>query len=133
MAKLLYGSYGHHPSGKQYVYFGGDNYRTGQNVVAPVTSPRTGKTYNTMFTIQRTSNVESDMAQGEISRLENGGIDIKTIGGRDVMNLPGASDWKSAKEWREWSNLTYEENIRQRLLQYQMPSSSNARNQLLSY
>ena len=51
--RLYYGGYGHHPSGKQYVYWGGNNLRTGQNVVAPVTNKWSGKTYNTMFTIMR--------------------------------------------------------------------------------
>lgn len=36
--RLYYGGNGHHPSGKQYVYWGNDNLRTGQNVVAPVTN-----------------------------------------------------------------------------------------------
>ena len=58
--KLLFGGYGHNPSttGKQYAYWGGDNYNVGQNVVAPVT--RYGKTYNTMFTIQNTYNPQSN-------------------------------------------------------------------------
>ena len=49
MTRLYYGQYGHTPSGKQYVYYGGDNYRTGDNVVAPVTNKKSGKTYNTML------------------------------------------------------------------------------------
>ena len=67
MARLVYGSYGHNPSGKQYVYWGSDNLRTGQSVLAPVTN--FGKTYNTMFTIQRTSSETSPMAQREANRL----------------------------------------------------------------
>lgn len=132
MAKLVYGSYGHNPSGKQYVYWGSDNLRTGQNVVAPVENH--GKIYNTMFTIQRTTNADSSMAQTEESRLSGQGISIKTIGGRDVLSLPGGKDWKSAKQWREWSDLVREETVSRRLMSYNAPKSNmNARNQLLSY
>lgn len=134
MAKLLYGGYGHGGSGKQYVYFGGDNYRTGQNVVAPVTNKWTGKTYNTMFTISRTSNVDSNMALGEISRLESQGIGIKTIGGRDVLSLPGGRDWSSASQWKQWSDLKREESVRNRLLSMSnRQDMTNAKNRLLSY
>ena len=133
MAKLVYGSYGHNPSGKQYVYWGSDNLRTGDNVVAPVENH--GKIYNTMFTIQRTTKADSSMAQGEQSRLNASGIFIKTIGGRDVLSLPGGREWKSAKQWREWSDLVREETITNRLRSYnkQNTINSNARNRLLSY
>jgi len=116
--RLYYGGYGHHPSGKQYVYWGGDNYRTGQNVVAPVTNKNTGQTYNTMFTIMRTSGETSQMAQTEADRLEtNKGINIKTIGGRDVLGeLPSGSQYESKAEWARASEQKYTENVRQRLL-----------------
>lgn len=113
--RLYYGGYGHHPRGKQYVYLGGDNYRTGQNVVVPVRQWKSGKLYNTMFTIQRSSNVDSKMSINEMQRLTNQGTSIKFIEGSNVMSLPGASDWKSAKQWKEWSNLVYEEEIKNRL------------------
>ena len=71
MTKLLYGSYGHHPSGKQYVYYGDDEHRVGQQVVAPVTNKWTNKTYNTMFTIQRTSKVDSKSSQNEIIKINS--------------------------------------------------------------
>ena len=116
MARLLYGGYGHHPHGKQYVYWGSDNNRTGQNVNVPVTNWRTGKTYNTMFTIQRTSG--STMGENEADRLKNKGIYIKSINGTDVMTLPGAQEWSSKKEWAEWSDLVHEENIKNRLAQF---------------
>lgn len=116
MAKLLYGGYGHHPSGKQYVYWGSDTNRTGQQVNVPVTNWRTGKTYNTMFTIQRTSG--STMGENEAERLNNKGINIKTINGTNVMTLPGAQDWSSKREWAEWSNLVREESIQNRLAQF---------------
>ena len=125
MAKLLYGSYGHHPSGKQYVYWGDDTNRTGQNLNVPVTNPRTGKTYNTMFTVQRTS--ASTMGQNEAERLANKGIAIKTINGTNVMTLPGAQDWSSKKEWAEWSNLVREESIQNRLAAFnQQPNNAEA-------
>ena len=114
--KLLYGQYGHHPSGKQYVYWGSDTNRTGQNVNVPVTNKRTGKTYNTMFTIQRTSG--STMGENEAERLANKGIFIKSINGTNVMTLPGAQEWSSKKEWAEWSNLVREESIQNRLAQF---------------
>lgn len=113
--RLYYGGYGHHPRGKQYVYLGDDNYRTGQNVVVPVRQWKSGKLYNTMFTIQRTSDVDSKMSINEMQRLTNQGTSIKFIEGSNVMSLPGASDWKSAKQWKEWSNLVYEEEIKNRL------------------
>lgn len=116
--RLYYGGYGHHPSGKQYVYLGDDNYRTGQNVVVPVRQWKSGKLYNTMFTIQRTSDVNSKMSINEMQRLTSQGTAIKFIENSNVMSLPGASDWKSAKQWKEWSNLVYEEEIKNRLKKY---------------
>lgn len=98
--KLLYGGYGHNPSttGKMYAYWGGDNYNVGQNVVAPVTNWKSGKNYNTMFTILSTYNPNSIPGQYE---LENNlrGIDLKTIGSKDVMQLPGAIGYGSKAEW----------------------------------
>lgn len=122
MAKLLYGSYGHHPHGKQYVYWGSDTNRTGQQVNVPVTNKWTGKTYNTMFTIQRTSG--STMGENEAERLQNKGIRIKSINGTDVMTLPGAQEWSSKREWAEWSNLVREESIQNRLAQFNKTSNS---------
>ena len=122
MAKLLYGSYGHHPSGKQYVYWGDDTNRTGQNLNVPVTNPRTGKTYNTMFTVQRTSG--STMGQNEAERLANKGIAIKTINGTNVMTLPGAQEWSSKKEWAEWSDLVREESIQNRLAAFNQQANN---------
>lgn len=125
MAKLLYGGYGFHPSGKQYVYWGDDTNRTGQNLNVPVTNPRTGKTYNTMFTVQRTS--ASTMGQNEAERLANKGIAIKTINGTNVMTLPGAQEWSSKREWAEWSNLVREESIQNRLKAFnQQPNNAEA-------
>ena len=103
--RLYYGTYGHHVSGKLYVYWGGDNLRTGQQVVAPVTNPRSGRTYNTMFTISRSQNQQN--AQGEVSRLNGEGIFIKTIGGRDVLSLPGGAPFNSAAEWARESEVRY--------------------------
>lgn len=130
MAKLYYGSYGHNPSGKQYVYWGGDNYRTGQHVVAPVTHWKSGKTYDTMFTIQRTSG--SEMGQNEAERLENQGIGIKTIGGRDVLSLPSGSQYQSKADWERSSNMRYEEAVRQRLMSYEKYDKDLARTRLLN-
>ena len=133
--RLYYGGYGHHPSGKQYVYLGGDNYRTGQNVVVPVRQWKSGKLYNTMFTIQRTSDANSKMSVNEMQRLTNNGTSIKFIKSSNVMTLPGAKDWNSAKQWKEWSNLVYEENNRNRLLtSYNSNNNTtSARNRLLGY
>ena len=103
--RLYYGTYGHHVSGKLYVYWGNDNLRTGQQVVAPVTNPRSGRTYNTMFTIARSQNQQN--AQGEVSRLNGEGIIIKTIGSRDVLSLPGGAPFKSAAEWARESEERY--------------------------
>ena len=132
MTRLYYGQYGHTPSGKQYVYYGGDNYRTGDSVVAPVTNHKSGKTYNTMFTIQRTTKVDSPMAESEIGRLESRGINIKSIGGRNVMDLPGATDWISARQWKQWADLVYEEEVTNRLMAYNTQAdTTEARNRLL--
>lgn len=115
MAKLLYGGYGHHPSGKQYVYIGSDDNRTGQNLVAPVTNRRINKTYNTMFTVMRTGKLDGQMAQAEIERLESKGIDIKDIRNANVLSLPGGKPFKSATQWKKYSNYVYSEKIKARL------------------
>ena len=103
--KLYYGSYGHHLSGKLYVYWGGDNFRTGQQVVAPVTNKQSGKTYNTMFTIVQSRSENN--AQEEVSRLSSEGISIKTLGGTDVLTLPGGKEFKTKKEWADRSEALY--------------------------
>ena len=114
--RLYYGGYGHHPSGKQYVYWGNDNLRTGQNVVAPVTNWRTGKTYNTMFTIMRTSKAGTNMAENEAQRLSQSGIGIKSIQGTDVLsNLKGGENYESKKEWKEASDNKYLARLSERL------------------
>lgn len=117
MAKLLYGGYGHHPHGKQYVYYGDDSHRAGQSVVAPVTNPRTGKTYNTMFTIQRTSKEDTKLSQNEIERLTNNGIFIKTIvPGLNLSTLPGSKPFDRKQEWKKYSDYVYHRKKRERLL-----------------
>lgn len=114
--RLYYGGYGHHPSGKQYVYWGNDNLRTGQNVVAPVTNWRTGRTYNTMFTIMRTSKAGTNMAENEAQRLFQSGIGIKSIQGTDVLsNLKGGENYESKKEWKEASDNKYLARLSERL------------------
>lgn len=97
--KLLFGGYGHNPShtGKMYAYWGGDNYNVGQNVVAPVEHWQSGKLYNTMFTIQSTYSSDSIPGRYELDKLQ--GIDLKTIGSKDVMQLPGASQYDSKAQW----------------------------------
>lgn len=117
--RLYYGTYGHRISGKLYAYWGGDNLRTGQQVVAPVTN-KNGTTYNTMFTIARAQS--GDNAQDEVNRLEGKGIAIKTIGGRDTLSLPGANDpvtgkrlFDSKAAWKRDSERRYEEKKRARL------------------
>lgn len=114
--RLYYGGYGHHPSGKQYVYWGNDNLRTGQNVVAPVTNWRTGRTYNTMFTIMRTSKAGTNMAENEAQRLSQSGIGIKSIQGTDVLsNLKSGENYESKKEWKEASDNKYLARLSERL------------------
>lgn len=120
--KLYYGGYGHHPSGKQYVYWGDDNYRTGQNVNVPVTNWKTGKTYNTMFTIQRTSG--SSMGEQEAERLENSGINIKYINGTDVSNLPSAINFSSKGEWKRYSDEEYVAEQMARLSAFSQPTNN---------
>lgn len=112
--RLFYGGYGHNPSGKQYVYWGPDNYRTGQEVLAPVTGIN-GRTYNTMFTIMRTSGEDSEMAQREASRLESAGIDIKSLGGRDVLSLPSGSLYESKAQWARASERKYQARVNLRV------------------
>lgn len=103
--RLYYGTYGHHLSGKLYVYWGDDNLRTGQQVVAPVTNKRSGRTYNTMFTISKSSSEKN--AAPEVGRLEGEGIFIKTIGGRDLLSLPGGKPFESKEAWRRESEERY--------------------------
>lgn len=114
--KLYYGGYGHNPHGKQYVYWGDDNYRTGQNVNVPVTNWKTGKTYNTMFTIQRISG--SKMGEQEADRLENSGINIKFINGTDVSSLPSAINFSSKSEWKRYSDEQLANEYMTRLAQF---------------
>lgn len=115
MAKLVEGGYGHHPSGKLYAYYAGDNVRVGQNVVAPVTNKKTGKTYNTMFTIMRTSNSDSDWSKREVSNLKNANINLKTIKGNEVLSLSGGKPFSSARKWKIYSNYVYSQKVKQRL------------------
>lgn len=105
--RLYYGTYGHHLSGKLYVYWGDDNYRTGQQVVAPVTNKKSGKTYNTMFTIARAQSETSKGAESEVARLGDAGINIKTLGSRDLLSLPGGAGFETKKEWAERSEAYY--------------------------
>lgn len=123
--RLYTGGYGHHPSGKLYSYWGSDNYRVGQNVVAPVTHYKSGKTYNTMFTIQRALADYDRVTLAETQRLEGNGIDIKSIGGANVMTLPGAQQFQSKQAWAEHSNELYHEKIRQRLLTSNESANTN--------
>ena len=120
--KLYYGGYGHNPHGKQYVYWGNDNYRTGQNVNVPVTNWKTGKTYNTMFTIQRTSG--SSMGEKEAQRLENSGVNIKYINGTNVMDLPSANNFSSKTEWRQYSQEQYRAEQMSRLSAFNQPTNN---------
>lgn len=114
--RLYYGGYGHHPSGKQYAYFGNDNYRTGQKVVAPVTNKWSHKTYNTMFTIMRTSGADSPMAGEEAQRLSQNGIGLKSIVGTKVLNLTSGSQFDSKADWARESEKKYQSRINERLL-----------------
>jgi hypothetical protein len=129
--KLLFGGYGHNPSydGKMYAYWGGDNYNVGQNVVAPVTHHKTGKTYNTMFKIQSTYDPDSIPGQAEMDKLQ--GIDLKTIGSKDVMELPGASQYGSKAEWTRASNKRYK--AEQRIMSMStQPNTTQASQRLLN-
>lgn len=130
--KLVYGGYGHYPSGYQYVYWASDSTRIGQNLNVPVTNKKSGKTYNTMFTVVRTSGKDSswvdketglNKAETEAMRLQGEGINIKTVNGTDVMTLPGAKSWESKREWAEWSSLVREEKINERLSRFKNSSA----------
>lgn len=105
--KLYYGTYGHHLSGKLYVYWGDDNLRSGQQVVAPVTG-KNGKEYNTMFTIARA--FKGETAAEDYAKLTERGIFIKTISGRDTLSLPGAEKggFETKKAWKEESDARYD-------------------------
>ena len=118
--RLYYGTYGHHLSGKLYVYWGDDNLRTGEQVVAPVTNKKSGKTYDTMFTIARAQNEKN--AQGEVDRLTDRGIFIKTIGGRGTLSLPGGTMFDSKAGWKRDSDRRYENRKRARLGLSPLPS-----------
>ena len=116
MTKLLYGSYGHHPSGKQYIYYGDDNHRAGESVVAPVTNKWTNRTYNTMFTIQRTSKLDTPYSLDQVEKLNGRGINIKTITpGLNLSTLPGSKPFNRKSEWKKYSDYVYHKNIKSRL------------------
>ena len=115
--RLYLGGYGHHPSGKMYSYWGNNNFRTGQNVVAPVTNWKTGKTYNTMFTIMRTSGGDGQVAQNEAQRLSQMGIGIKHIKGTNVLeDLPSGHRFASKADWTKQSEERYWQRVSARLL-----------------
>lgn len=116
MTKLLYGSYGHHPSGKQYVYYGDDNHRAGESVVAPVTNKWTNRTYNTMFTIQRTSKLDTPYSLDQVEKLNGRGINIKTIRpGLNLSTLPGSKPFDRKQEWKKYSDYVYHRRKKQQL------------------
>lgn len=126
--RLLYGGYGHNPdtTGKLYAYWGGDNYKAGQNVVAPVTN--NGKTYNTMFTILNTYDPNSTLGQYQQQQLS--GIDLKTVGSKDVMQLPGASQYSTKSQWTRASH----QQARNRLASVNTSAdTTNARTRLSRY
>ena len=131
--RLYYGGYGHHPSGKQFVYWGGDNYRTGQSVVAPVTNKWTHRTHNTMFTIMRTSGGGSEMATNEAQRLSMRGIGIKYLNGTDVLQLPGAIEngYRSKRQWRVESDQKYLDRISGRVMSYYPAADTSSAEQRL--
>lgn len=122
--RLYLGGYGHHPSGKMYAYWGSNDYRTGQNVVAPVTNKWSHKTYNTMFTIMRTSASDGQIASSEAERLAQRGIGIKFIHGSNVFEqdnngiplLPGSLNYTSKADWQRQSDEKYQQAIRERLM-----------------
>lgn len=117
MTKLLYGGYGHHPSGKQYVYYGDDSHRVGQSVVAPVTNKWTNRTYNTMFTIQRTSKLDTPYSLDQVEKLNGRGINIKTITpGLNLSTLPGSKPFERKSEWKKYSDYVYHRRKRGQLL-----------------
>lgn len=119
--KLVYGGYGHHPSGKQYVYWASDNFKTGQQVVVPVANKDKSKDdYKTMFTIIRSSSEGRKMSSGEVQRLLNNGITVKEVTGRKTLkDLPTGKMIKelngSKKDWKEMSDVAYDQKIKARL------------------
>ena len=125
--------YGHNPSGRVYTYIGGNNFRTGQNVVVPVTQSRTYKrkgitytrknqiTYNTLGTIMRTMSVDATIGMKEADRLSQSGIGLKIIKGRDILNdLPTGRlirDLGGTKQdWKDMSDVEYMQKTRARLM-----------------
>lgn len=125
MAKLYSGGYGHNPSGKLYTYWGGDNYRTGQNVNVPVTNKNTGKTYNTMFTIMETRSPQTEAGTRQAFNLESQGIDIKWINGSDVSNLPSFNEYGSKGAWAEQSREQWLQEAQMRLSAF-TPETNNS-------
>lgn len=131
--RLYLGGYGHHPSGKMYAYWGNNNYRTGQQVVAPVTNKWSHRTYNTMFTIMRTSGGDGEVAQNEAQRLSQKGIGLKYIQGTDVLgDLPSGERFKSKSEWSRQSEEKYQERLSARLFSHNSNvDTSQAKQRLL--
>lgn len=127
MAKLYSGGYGHNPkTDKMYTYWGGDTYKVGQNVNVPVTNKHTGKTYNTMFTIYKTTGAQTDEGVQKAFDLESQGIDIKWINGSDVSTLPSYDQYGSKAAWERSSYERWAEPQRQQWL-------SEAQNRLMKF
>ena len=82
-----------------------------------------------MFTIQRTSGGE--MGQNEAERLENQGIGIKTIGGRDVLSLPSGSQYTSKSQWATESRERFLNEARTRLSARAVPTDTTQASQRL--
>lgn len=112
MARLYSGGFGHNPSAKKmYTYWGDKDYNVGENVNVPVTNPKTGKTYNTMFTIYETDKPDTTWGQAVEDRAKMGSRDgrIKWINGRSVTDLPSFNEYGSKKAWAEESEAAWRE------------------------
>jgi len=102
MYKMYLGGYGHDPDPKDglFAYWGTGNYRTGQNVVVPVTHSISRKNYKTMFTILHSSQMYASRSEAESKALHEAGIRIKDIYGINVLaDLPSGRFYKSKAEW----------------------------------
>lgn len=109
-------TYGHSGSGKLYDYETDKQYRAGDVVVVPVTHWKSKKEYNTLATVELTSNADSSKGQQKLGALDNKGIEPKNTSMRleiakrsglnvdsdrqvNITTLPGYQTRQSNESW----------------------------------
>lgn len=101
-------TYGHQGSGKLYSYNDPTGkHRTGDEVVVPVTHPKSKKTYRTLAVIKSTHATNTAGERSNKEYLEQRGIGLKSLSGVSQKTLPGYyPNW--GKDARTRKELEYE-------------------------